>query len=675
MLLTAAGYGQNGEYVGASWSMNVIADAIENGIFTGTKATNYGAPATREEAALYVFNGLTNVDQVKYSKDTETYELTVKDGQSIGEQKYGLATEDDTQNGVDGYVWKSNGKAVSSFISSENVLYTSMDDTPFAYLTTKSSPLYTFSTNDEVTYVYNGAEVPTYATKTAYAKGSLVVNGNNVYTVETAIEVDNDKTFAELPDDTVKLYVNPETRGVIANFIDTDFDGLVDKISIIKKSVAVLKNDPTVTRNGKIRIPELGVPAGGAEAKNVPGYEDLAAGDVVLYYTTGNLYHIEVAEAVYGKITAKRTVSGDVQIVFDGDTYLESGLTDGTLFDGITSVDYNVDAVLYLDNNGYVVELDTDAVASKTAYAVLLDAKEIKATGWQAKRFEAQLLFMDGTIEIVSLAKVNDLEAKDMDQAKLNALARSFYTYAVDKSGAYVLTSVEAEKLDTQSKAIVPNKAQFIDGNVGNANTVFLLNGSMFNKPGTYVVYKGIANVPELSATTNTVILKPDGVAEYVFVQTGTLKAPEASKDLVYFVNVEEFTYYPGEHPYREYDAIVDGELTTVYVLDAIAEEVDNGLFNVELSSGIITDATAEDTHVGTGTKGAANGIITVTAADEEDAYYTYDSNTVVYFVDKDGNVTEATVAYIENSETDDYAIILVKDTDDLASVVIIREN
>jgi len=93
------------------------------------------------------------------------------------------------------------------------------------------------------------------------------------------------------------------------------------------------------------------------------------------------------------------------------------------------------------------------------------------------------------------------------------------------------------------------------------------------------------------------------------------------------------------------------------------------------LSSGIITDATAEDTHVGTGTKGAANGIITVTAADEEDAYYTYDSNTVVYFVDKDGNVTEATVAYIENSETDDYAIILVKDTDDLASVVIIREN
>jgi hypothetical protein len=59
MLLTAAGYGRNNEYVGATWSLNVAIDAHDKGIFTGTQADNYAAPATREEAALYVFNGLS----------------------------------------------------------------------------------------------------------------------------------------------------------------------------------------------------------------------------------------------------------------------------------------------------------------------------------------------------------------------------------------------------------------------------------------------------------------------------------------------------------------------------------------------------------------------------------------------------------------------------------------
>lgn len=672
MLLTAAGYGKNNEYVGTSWSLNVVTDAIDNGLFTGTQATNYGAPATREEAALYVFNGLTNVDQVKYSKDTETYELTVANGQTIGEQKYGLELDPVVApNGTNGFVWKSNDKEVSSFISAENVLYTSMDGTSFARLTNKNLPTYKVSLNEEVTYFYNGSEVPVYATETAYDEGSLVVNDNKVYSVDDAIDEGNKKTFAELLEDDadpVSLVVDPATKGVIVNFVDTDFDGLADKITVIKKSVAQLANDPVVTRSGNVRIPELGVPAGGADPKNVPGYEDLSAGDVVLYYTVGDVYHIEIAEAVYGKITAKRTVSSNVQIIFDGDAYLESGLTDGTLFSGITSADYNVDAVLYLDNNGYVVALDTDAVAQETAYAVLLAAKKIQGSGWQPTRYEALLLFMDGTTDIVKVAKIDDTEADKIGD--IEATDVGFYTYTVNRAGEYELTAAVTEP---EAKGnITPNRATFITGNVGNANTLFILNGDIVGKDNTYVVYKGISNVPALD-NAETYILKDGSIAKYVYVYDGTLSAPEAKENLVYFVNVAEYTYYPGENAYNEYEAIVDGELTTVKVA-ADVDDVANGLFEVELTSGVITGVDAvKDNTVGTGTKGAANGVITV-QDDDEEVYFIYDNNTIVYFISKDNDVTEATVAYIEDDDNDEYAVIVDNDNPELAVVVIIRE-
>jgi len=129
MLLVAAGYGRKNEYVGANWSLNVAIDAIDKGIFTGSKAANYGAPATREEAALYAFNALTKVNQVNFNKTTDDYDEKEVNGNpiTIGEQKYGLAVDTDTVNGIDGYVWvDGDGNELSSFIPTDNVLGTSL---------------------------------------------------------------------------------------------------------------------------------------------------------------------------------------------------------------------------------------------------------------------------------------------------------------------------------------------------------------------------------------------------------------------------------------------------------------------------------------------------------------------------------------------------------------------
>jgi len=65
MLLCAAGYGKNGEYTGSSWDLTVVKDAFAKGIF---KSNTYSISGytTREQAALYIYNAIMNVELVEY---------------------------------------------------------------------------------------------------------------------------------------------------------------------------------------------------------------------------------------------------------------------------------------------------------------------------------------------------------------------------------------------------------------------------------------------------------------------------------------------------------------------------------------------------------------------------------------------------------------------------------
>ena len=65
MLLCAAGYGKNGEYTGSSWELTVSKDAFAKGIFKSNtySISNY---TTREQAALFIYNAIMNVELVEY---------------------------------------------------------------------------------------------------------------------------------------------------------------------------------------------------------------------------------------------------------------------------------------------------------------------------------------------------------------------------------------------------------------------------------------------------------------------------------------------------------------------------------------------------------------------------------------------------------------------------------
>ncbi len=77
MLLCAAGYGKAGEFVGEGWDVNTFVYAVDLGIFDETEASDYNVAASREEAALYVYNAMTKVALVNYSADNGyTYKKT-----------------------------------------------------------------------------------------------------------------------------------------------------------------------------------------------------------------------------------------------------------------------------------------------------------------------------------------------------------------------------------------------------------------------------------------------------------------------------------------------------------------------------------------------------------------------------------------------------------------------
>ncbi|MFB0920442.1 MAG: S-layer homology domain-containing protein [Oscillospiraceae bacterium] len=90
MLLCAAGYGKNGEYTGGSWDLTVVKDAFSRGIFESNTNIISGY-TTREQAALYIFNTIMNVELVEYKNGAYVpVDGTLAADNTIAEVNFGL---------------------------------------------------------------------------------------------------------------------------------------------------------------------------------------------------------------------------------------------------------------------------------------------------------------------------------------------------------------------------------------------------------------------------------------------------------------------------------------------------------------------------------------------------------------------------------------------------------
>ena len=179
MLLCAVGFGVNGEFTGSSWSVNTAKVAHTVDLFAGDLAGADHTALTREQAALYAFNVLTNVKKVAYSPNVTSYVYGIQGyttvngiGSTLGEDVFGL--ESDT-----GIIVKNEGIGANATYLSKD--YTDAATSRVAVIDAKTSAdmIYhaarVWSVKNVSVFVYDLAKTTTYACGAIKTTGAAAV--------------------------------------------------------------------------------------------------------------------------------------------------------------------------------------------------------------------------------------------------------------------------------------------------------------------------------------------------------------------------------------------------------------------------------------------------------------------------------------------------------------------
>lgn len=282
-----------------------------------------------------------------------------------------------------------------------------------------------------------------------------------------------------------------------------------------------------------------------------------AAADTIVYYTkgvdaaSGKAVIVSVAAATVVTGTNKGTamINGNVvEVTVDSTTYPINAAyalkTAGT---------YDAAQTVYLDANGTVIY--TEAVVSNN-YALVLNAGTETTF---SDTVSAQMLFADGSVQIVKLAATHDKKA---DAVK----AMSIVTYYVDANGYYTLTDVATEYEAAKVEAATPSLGTLN----ADANTTFVV-GTVKDGVTTYTVYNGIANVPGFTANTGKILYVKSATsasAGIVFCVDAKTDAATTGKFGMLYVAGNEAIYTIGVNgaTFGNANVVIDGVATTVQV-------------------------------------------------------------------------------------------------------------
>ena len=684
MLLSAVGYGVNKEYNGANWAVNAARDGLKYGVFsayTDVLAGSTPNTITRDVATAMAFNTLVGIPKVTYAalvgdyidstgsvyggrlvngittngtlgytvfKLHNTADYNYATTKYVGEAP--LVYSDDafvvenapafTPNNVDytmvgrvGHAWYVLGSynrpvAVSNFYPTDALLGTSTDGTSFANLTTKGSGKYVASADSTVTTYVNGVKgaVPTYA------KGTEV-----------------------------KLY-------------DTNGNGKIDTVIALEKTVAVVGTSGVVYNTAKTKVTVAPIVTAYTSVAALDNFADLAAGDVVLYWTdvTG-VTHFQKQAATKSQLTkvAWNSTDMDYNYTIGGKTYELSGLRGSISDSNLVAQGYNMDVNYYFDDFGYIVY--AEAVASKLSDVVVLAAQgDVAGTGIYTGTTTHQglLVKMDGTTMTVN-----------MDQLYT---VNSFYYYTVNAAGKYVLKTAAVATSGAQDEYKSTNAAQSTEGQISVTNTVSAITKSAvttgtaaaakttFANTSTIYIYEtvdgsftytavtGLTNSPTTASTGDNVIsvlYAPSGnVAKVVFMSYKPTVTNSGST--LFFVNPAHAYNKAGQtynatsgaangDGYVEYQVIDStGALTTVKVTPdsqttptqaniAVTEGFNTPTYTTINSANIVTNLSAQAApkYYGHGSGATDGGVMMVGGTGTGAQGYTYTATTPAFVV------------------------------------------
>lgn len=626
MMLTVLGYDAETQgYVNNSlWSNNIMRDAKRYGLMDNVDRTQTaGTALTRENAAEIVYNAV-QAYTVKPVIDRDQGIKYIDDYNKVGTLGYdvfGVIRVDATVNSLtNGYAnfdrqtyyadgsdcpvvgtglkdVKASpdvvGQTVSVFVEVKGLDIGEKGEFGGAveFLNVVSSSVARTGAGADVTYTkgFNWANITNAAkdefVAEKFAEGAkFYLNGDR----GTAAGNYTEETFKAAIQNLIWDSANYEAKpGVVVEFY-LDNVGDIKTVKAYNHSVQDITGPvETRTSNGVLQVKVPGVVNTWTDAQKVTGYQGLEEGDVVLYYTTGTTdktFMIEEAEKITGKVS---TWSSKNTITVNGTTYKRSALTNITSgsskVNDIADVSFSTfndkenEYEFFLDKSGsicYGSQVTDVAVKDKIALVLAAEWTGTDMTT-SAGKLEAKLLFIDGTTQIVTISKMDNLRVVTKKSTVASTAAREivggplegskltdgqtdsnsnkadqaitklaatkltnaaglagakFYNYRV-VDGKYELTTVVEGEKDTDwsdTRAIEDAKVEKISNFSNDAttykandNTVFLVAKGEAGEE-QYYTYTGFKNVPEMASADGLAVGTNDAgnVAKYVYLST-----------------------------------------------------------------------------------------------------------------------------------------------------------
>ena len=617
MLLCAVGFGVNGEFTGSSWSVNTAKVAHTVDLFAGDLAGADHTALTREQAALYAFNVLTNVKKVAYSPNVTSYVYGIQGyttvngiGSTLGEDVFGLESDTGIITANEGTGAKyttlstdyKNGKVVANIDADTGI--------DMYYHAARI-----WSVKGVSVFVYDLAKVTEYNCAVKAGEAAAKKAGAATKTLgdknATAYELD-------LIDNTA--YAKNSYGAVTFNYSTAELG--------------------TTTSSGVTYLYDPNYYQANAGIKSANIWTDISKinkGTTVVYLVEGGQYYIYSTGATTGTIQSYSNKTGVIT------------LTDGTKLEPsvFNKKDFNVqDAgktfTFLLDSHGHYMGLTKAGVANLYFYT-----GEFKPTndynGWIGERaYDAQFINVT-TGEVVELPVYNSFITDNLGRAKGDFFdvgyadkngvyspeekteADSIYagTYAIKPDVVFNRNTDSAIVKDGKgtTKVVFDNPTKFIvasgDGSKVDIKTYDSLADMMKAFTGKNVTF---ANTAMTVYTTSTKNAACSVVFGYLggYTSTGRNLFLPANLDLNDWSYDKDLGYF--------YDGFyLNGAPVTVYVANSQDRVVSRGFYKFTINNGIWTiGKQTADVYVGLGTLETAANVVKL------DGYYFVDAPVIV---------------------------------------------
>ena len=561
---------------------------------------------------------------------------------------------------------------------------------------------------------------------------------------QTAIRDNNKKDLdATTRGSETYVYLNDEGKGTATMVVKKLYFGEVTKV-----------------KDGTVTVDDMD---NGALDFDVEGYKE---GDMVLYNKTFDRNYDGEVQAIVGKAELKEgtleTVRDKDRIVIDGTTYKYADRFNAVNDGRLETDSVNEKVSFYLDGQGNIIAFKDTSVNQEYAFVYSMGV----STSQYGKDTDigAKLVLADGTVKsvIIDSDDIKTAEKNSTASPKNTGLAAakeyfgwSIVSYSQNDNGTYSITKrtngasgeLAAYKASDFTNNAISNvikggtsRVKTPTGEVSvDKNTVFLVNE--FNEDGDdFKVYVGYNNVPNVDAVrtagANASKLMGDatersdsegydyisgiatysrnGVAKIVVVTDAQVSG--SSNDVIFVVGNKKpgvdktDVNKTGSTEYYVYDAVVNGEVTTIKVkasspAQTTMNKIENGTEGKNVgvffgmtknSAGYVTKfntQTPKDVKVNdkvtdgstyaimqtgitgfeyVGTKRESNGGNIGFEYDSGTKEYTEsfaanDKATIVYYDGEDLSVTNRV-----NTDTNDHALVITDDRDVIA--ILVRE-